>query len=424
MMSLKLDQKYISIDLSDAKIKARNKELSILLEMSNILSSSTNLNGLLLNALSKTMEYFGLEAGRIYLLDDGGELLRLAVNLGTDSAGLEIVHIDEGFSGKAARTKSFIAQHVSELEDKKRASLLLKKGLKYIICIPLISMEKVGGVINLATGKTFDLNQGKIDLLTAMGNQIAIAANNAKLQENLLEKIKTLKEKKNLIKFFAYSVSHDLKSPATSIFALTKRLQEKYAEALDEKGKAYCDQIMNTAELMVTLVDKMNAYIQTKEAPLIIENLKISEILASLQNKNAEMLKKRSIKWAAPEILPEIYADKLSLMRVFQNLMENSTKYGGESLGNIRIEYDADDTHHIFSFSDDGIGIKEKDQERIFEIFQRHKNSAGIAGSGLGLAIVKEIAARHGGRVWMESGKPKGVTFYISILKKLPSLVC
>lgn len=136
VMSLKLDQKYISIDLSDTKIKSRNSELSILLEMSNILSSATDLNGLLFNALSKTMEHFGLEAGRIYLLDDSGELLHLAVTLGTDAAGLEIVHIGEGFSGKAARTKSFIAQHVSVLEDKTRASLLLEKGLKYIICVP------------------------------------------------------------------------------------------------------------------------------------------------------------------------------------------------------------------------------------------------------------------------------------------------
>ena len=124
-----------------------------------------------------------------------------------------------------------------ELEDKQRASVLLGRGVKNIICVPLIIMDEVGGVMNLTSSKAIMLDQGKIDLLTAVGNQIAVAGNHAKLYQDLKKKIKMLKEKEEMIKYFAYSISHDLKSPAIGIFGLTKRLQEKYGEILDEKGR-------------------------------------------------------------------------------------------------------------------------------------------------------------------------------------------
>jgi len=148
-MDMLSNKKYLSLKISESKLKERNRELSILQEMSNFLSASMDLNKLLTGALSKILEYFDMEAGRIYLIDDTNKRLYLAAHRGMKIRGLENLSFDEGFSGKAARTKSFIAQHVSELEDKKRAALLLSKGFKIIICVPLISMDKIVGVMNL-----------------------------------------------------------------------------------------------------------------------------------------------------------------------------------------------------------------------------------------------------------------------------------
>ena len=83
------------------------------------------------------------------------------------------------------------------------------------------------------------------------------------------------------------------------------------------------------------------------------------------------------------------------------------------------IEYLGDEAYHYFSFSDDGMGIKKKDKERIFGRFQRSELSRGTAGSGLGLAIVKEIAKGHQGRVWVSDNEEKGVTFHISVSRSL-----
>ncbi len=99
---------------------------------------------------------------------------------------------------------------------------------------------------------------------------------------------------------------------------------------------------------------------------------------------------------------------------MFRNFVDNSLKYGGEHLSEIRIGYRELDEFHVFSVSDDGWGISEKDAEKIFQMFQRGSSSSGIKGAGLGLAIVKEIAERHCGEVSVKAGLEKGVTFRAS----------
>ncbi len=413
------DKQNISVKFSRSKLKERNRELSVLLEMSNFLASRTDLKSLLNGALSKVLEYFHVEAGRIYLMEDGGRYLHLSAHQGMEPHGLERVYINEGFTGKSARTKSFIAQYVSELEDKKRATLLSDKGFKIIICVPLIIMDRVAGVMNLATCKTIELDQGYIDLLTAVGNQIAVAVNNAMLHEDQENKFEALKEKKDMIKFFAYTVSHDFKSPVTAIYGITRLLKENYEHVLDEKGREYCDQIMKTAEHMVAVVEKLNSYIRAKESLLNLEKIKVKEVTGIIRNQFLGVLTKRGIRWSEPEILPEIVADKLSLSSVFRNFIDNALKYGGDDLSEIRIGYMENRSFHIFSFTDDGIGLRKGDEKEIFKAFKRKETSGEKEGFGLGLSIVKEIIKRHQGQVWVDTDTQKGTTFYISISKTL-----
>ena len=413
------DEKPITVEFNEADFKTRNRELGFLLEMSNFLASSTSLDALLNGALAKILDFFHLDAGRIYLMDPDRQFLLLAVHHGIEPKGLRRISITEGFSGKAARTQSFIAQPVSSLENKKRADLLLAKGLKFIVCVPLIIHEQVEGVMNLAARKMINVDPPKIDLMTALGNQIAVAVNNATLREDLENKIENLYQKKQMIKFFAYSISHDLKSPAISIHGLTKRLHEKSSGLLDDKGREYCRRIMDTAEHMLALVEKINAYIITTEASFHYENVAVKEIADIIRNEFASALSDRRIKWSEPEALPMVVADKVALLRVFRNLVDNALKYGGDRLHRLSLGYSETESHHILSLSDDGVGIPEQNREAIFNHFQRDLRSRGIAGSGLGLAIVKETAERHGGSAWAIGNNGHGVTLSISVSKEI-----
>ncbi len=227
-----------------------------------------------------------------------------------------------------------------------------------------------------------------------------------------------LQESSEKLKFFAYSVAHDLKSPAIGIYGLARRLSKTYKAVLDEKGKNYCDQILRASEHIAELVDKVNIYIATKETPLSIESISIRRTLKILKEEFSARLNIRGIEWLEPEEPIEIRADRLSMIRVFRNFIDNSLKYGGDKLSRITVDYEQSDDHHIFCFSDNGRGLEEKDTEKIFTAFERNGTSTGIDGAGLGLTIVKEIAEQHGGQVWVEPGK-KATRFYISISKHL-----
>ncbi len=230
-----------------------------------------------------------------------------------------------------------------------------------------------------------------------------------------------LKGASEKFKIFAYSVAHDLKSPAIGIYGLTKRLSKHARHVLDEKGRTYCDQILKVSEHIAALVEKINIYIATKEAAPLIETINVTEILMMLKDEFSAQLSLRRIDWVAPESEVKIEADRLSILRIFRNLIDNALKYGGESLTRISIGYEDSESLHIFSVNDNGKGLKEADSEKIFGLFQRDETSRGVEGAGLGLTIVKEIAEQHGGRVWVEPTGKKGITFCVSISKDLPS---
>ena len=222
------------------------------------------------------------------------------------------------------------------------------------------------------------------------------------------------------LKLFAYSVSHDLKSPTIGLYGLTKRLYKNYAGTLDEKGQKYCEQILKMAEQIAALVEQINVFISTKEMPLAIERLSLKEVLQVIKDEFSTRLNIREIGWCEPDVIPEIEADRLSIIRALRNLVDNALKYGGEGLSEINIRYSGSRGSHILSVEDNGIGLKEQDSHQdIFAPFIRKNTSKGIQGSGLGLTIVKEIAEKHGGKVWLEPRDGKGIIFYISIPKKL-----
>jgi light-regulated signal transduction histidine kinase (bacteriophytochrome) len=210
---------------------------------------------------------------------------------------------------------------------------------------------------------------------------------------------------------------HDLKSPTIGIYGLTELLHKHYKDALDERGKSYCDQILKASVHVAALIEKINVYIATKESPLKIEKITIKDILQIIREEFSPRLVVRQIKWLEPEAMVEIKADKLSILRVFRNFVDNALKYGGEDLSEIRIDYEESEEFHTLSVSDDGAGIREGDYERIFAAFRRGETHKALEGVGLGLAIVAEIAERHRGMVWAEPREDRWTTFHISIAK-------
>ncbi len=221
------------------------------------------------------------------------------------------------------------------------------------------------------------------------------------------------------LKLFAYSVAHDLKSPAIGIHGLTALLHKRCQGVLDQNGEKLCDQILKASEQVVALVEKINTYIAAKEMPLKLEPIDSRELFQMIKDEFSTQLSIRQVACSWPEQAPLVKADRLSLLRVFRNLVDNALKYGGEQLSEIRIGYEESSDFHVFSVCDNGVGVNTENPEKLFGVFKRHETSKGVAGTGLGLAIVKEIVERHQGEVWAESGSEGGMSFFVTISKRL-----
>lgn len=228
-----------------------------------------------------------------------------------------------------------------------------------------------------------------------------------------------LKKSNEDIRNFAYSVLHDLKNPAISAYGLTKLLTRKNETILDETSLRYCDQMLKATEQIASLIEMVNQYISTKENPLKIEKVDLKELILMIKDEFSTQINLGRIEWLVPDSLPEINADRMSLVRVLRNLVDNALKYGGDLLTGIEFGCSESGDAYIFSVRDDGEGIKGEDSKDIFSLFQRDAQSNKVEGSGIGLAVVKEIAKQHNGAVWLESGQTRGTTFYFSISKNL-----
>ncbi|MBN1843249.1 MAG: GAF domain-containing protein [Deltaproteobacteria bacterium] len=339
------NRKHITVKFSKAKLGRRNKGLAILHDVGSDLTSSLSLREILDRAVRKVSEHYKVDVVRIYLMDESGHQLELAACAGFCEVGTEDLRriaIGEGFSGKAVRTKSFIAQKVTDLENAARTKLVQGQGFKVIICVPLIVNEEVLGVMNLASKRTVSLTQSDVDLFVAVGNQIAIAVNVARLHEAIKIKAEEIKKKKDEIEFFAYTISHDLKNPTVGIVGMMESILERYGDALDDKLKKYCKAIKKAADQVLRLVMAINEYISATEAALNMEKTDIHKVVEQIRDEVSEVLEKRSIRLLGPEGVREVMADELAMTRVFRNLINNALKHGGDSLSKI-----AQDRHWI-----------------------------------------------------------------------------
>ena len=211
---------------------------------------------------------------------------------------------------------------------------------------------------------------------------------------------------------FVYTVSHDLRSPLTTISGFLGLLRRDAAAGNAERMQHDMERIRSAVGTMANLLDDL---------------LRISRAGKMLSGERPVPLREPAHKAVALAVarfdqtaveviiepdLPTWQGDPARLQQVFQNLVENAVKFmGDQSDPRIRIATRRDRDETVVFVEDNGIGIEPADQVRIFDLFERLHCDAG-GGSGVGLAVVQRIIEAHGGRVWVESaGSGQGSTF-------------
>ena len=222
--------------------------------------------------------------------------------------------------------------------------------------------------------------------------------------------------------FFAL-VSHELRTPLTSILAYARILQEN--EGLDQKTRDAVNEIETNGVLLLNLVNNILSISKTEahRNDLVLEVIDYVD-LASFVKKALEPLARNKgitlTTYVAPDV-PISMADWEKLRRIIENLVDNAIKYTHPG-GFVRLEIEYDDSEDpgfiVIKVCDNGIGIDEKDQQEIFELYRQTERQSSMRrykGTGLGLAVVKELSELHGGSVSVESQRREGSTFTVRI---------
>lgn len=252
-------------------------------------------------------------------------------------------------------------------------------------------------------------NTGKAIAAQGIVRDITQEYREKKIKKQLLADLKKSNEELN---DFAHVISHDLKSPLRSMNTLIYWLQEDYSSVLDDNVK----DILNKISLKVTKMDALiKGVLQYSRVDKIIQPKEQISILELVNDIVKVIFIPKHVTVLVQDKLPIITGDKFRLQQLFQNLINNAVSYIDKEKGIVKIDYSETEKFWQFSIEDNGIGIEEKYQKKIFEVFQSLKKSEHS--TGIGLSIVKKIVHYFGGKIWLNSTVGKGTTFYFTIKK-------
>lgn len=238
-----------------------------------------------------------------------------------------------------------------------------------------------------------------------------------KLENELKEYTHQLKKSNEDLENFAYVASHDLKAPLNVVIKIFELIDNGKETPTSENKLEYIRMAKLAATQMNGLIKDLLDYskIGTNKENFIQVNLNeiFDYILLLLKDKIIENNAKVNV-----YPLPIIFANKTLINELFMNLLNNALTYHGKNAVEIEVGYVEKKEFYQFYVKDNGIGIQEKDFEKIFIIFKRLHTQTEFGGTGIGLALCKRIVDTHKGEIWVESEFGKGSTFYFTIRKK------
>jgi signal transduction histidine kinase len=233
-----------------------------------------------------------------------------------------------------------------------------------------------------------------------------------------------LKRVNKIRRDFVANVSHELKTPATSL----KLLAESLVDVLDEDpegARFFAEQLRDETERLAKLITDLLdlARLESEEGIGNPQPVDLRSILMVVlaRHRPAARRKNISLSWkrSGRAATYTVHGDETQLTSMFSNLVENAVKYTPVG-GRVEVTAESDESEVVVRVSDTGIGIPENSLARIFERFYRvdKARSKETGGTGLGLSIVRHIAENHGGRVSVESTPGQGSTFTVRLPRK------
>ncbi len=443
------------------KTEKTARNFSILNTIAVTLSRAMSLDKLFSSVLEKVMEVMQLEAGTIYLLDENKRTLLLHAHYGLSEEYISEqgeIPLGKDIPGLVAQSGSVIVAEDLDNDTRDEKTLLkIKEGIVSLISVPLVSKDKVMGVMNLANRSIRKFNKWDIKLFISIGDEIGVAIENAKLYDaiekwneeleikieertreliearkamiNMLEdsheayqdmqlKSKELKEaqerliqseKMAVVGQVAAAVSHDLRNPLNNIKLQSYYLKNKLDHIAPELSNLVND-IEQEVEHANTIISDVLEFSRPRDPVFIMIN--INEIIEDtlMWAAQHDILSGVNVSKNLLSDLPSTLIDRDQIKRMIQNLITNAS-HAMAGNGDLIISTDIQKNMIEIKVADTGPGMDEETRKNVFTPFYTTKSQ----GVGLGLTIVRDIIKRHEGTIKLVTGIGKGTVFIISL---------
>lgn len=250
----------------------------------------------------------------------------------------------------------------------------------------------------------------------SLAQQHAAAAETARqVAETRARFADELEQKNAELETFAYSVSHDLRSPLRGIDGFSKMLLDDYSNILDETAKGYLDRVRAAAQRMGELIDGLLALSRVSRSQVVCQPVNLSAIARGIADDLMIREPNRTVQFAIEDGLV-VEADGKLMRIVLENLLGNAWKFTSKTPA-AGVEFGADyrQSELAYFVRDNGAGFDMAYRANLFRPFQRLHTDRDFAGTGIGLATVRRAIERHGGRIDAESLTGHGATFFFTI---------
>lgn len=334
------------------------------------------------------------------------------------------------------KSQAFWVDDVSALPAGNLREILEPQSIRSLVTLPMNSADGLLGFVGFDSVRSLHVyDQEEINLLQLFAQMLVnvterraaearLQALTTQLEQRVEERtqqldhsIRRLSQANRELESFAYSVSHDLKSPLRSVEGFASLLLDEQANALNDDARDYLNRIQRATLHMARLINDLLAYCRIEElgsglVPLRLSNA-VEEVLQGMHNELEAH--QATVRINLPPALAAL-AHPQGLAMVLRNLMDNAMKFTRPGkTPEIAIEASVIGPVVRLSVRDHGMGFDMKHHDRIFAIFQRLHRPDQIAGTGIGLAMVFKAVERMEGRIWAQSTPGEGATFHIEL---------
>jgi signal transduction histidine kinase/ActR/RegA family two-component response regulator len=401
------------------------EQLEALGEVSQVVSSSLDLEEVLSTIVSHAVELSGTDGGSMMEYDEGSNCFRVRFALATSETVLQALRdtpfgLDDTLVGRAAREgRPLQAEDLTEVEGDPHIAILAAEGWRSLLAVPMLREGRIVGALVVRRRQTGAFEEEIADLLETFASQSALALVNARLYRELEHKSAELEVASRHKSEFLASMSHELRTPLNAVLGFSEVLLERMFGDINERQEEYLRDIWSSGKHLLELLNEILDLSKVEAGRMELE---ISEVdVMSALDYGVSLVRERAtlhninLTLDCSDDVATIDTDELRFKQVVLNLLSNAVKFtpdGGTVLARARIVGD----QLVVSVADSGIGIQAADRERIFESFQQGgRGPSNEEGTGLGLTLSRRIVELFGGRLWLESVVGEGSTFSFSV---------